>query len=97
MAFSSFSKHGTLFSGSISRSEEARDTIYVWMTNLRVPSSFFQEKMLPLPNDFSKLDNLLFNKPEPKQKMVEVKLLDNSNPLTTAVGKRSLTRHQITH
>ena len=29
--------------------------------------------MLPLPNDFSKLDNLLFNKPEPKQKMVEVK------------------------
>ena len=40
---------------------------------LCVPLLFFQEKMLPLPNDFSKLDNLLFNKPEPKQKMVEVK------------------------
>ena len=31
-----------------------------------------QVKTLPLPNDFSKLDNLLFNKPEPKAKIVEV-------------------------
>lgn len=77
MAFSSFSKHGTLLSGSFSRWQE--EAVPPYPAHLcechcvSVPSSFFQEKMLPLPNDFSKLDNLLFNKPEPKQKMVEVK------------------------
>lgn len=34
--------------------------------------NILQEKTLPLPNDFSKLDNILFNKPEPKAKVVEV-------------------------
>ena len=28
---------------------------------------------MSLPNDFSKLDNILFNKPEPQAKRVEVK------------------------
>lgn len=38
-----------------------------------------QVKTLPLPNDFSKLDNLLFNKPEPKAKVVEVNANNNKN------------------
>ena len=53
--------------------KKRQQTAHLCEWPLCVPCSFFQEKMLPLPNDFSKLDNLLFNKPEPKQKMVEVK------------------------
>ena len=37
----------------------------------------FQERRLPLPSDFSKLDNILFNKAEPKVKMVEVKTAES--------------------
>ena len=44
---------------------------------------YFQEKTLPLPNDFSKLDNILFNKPEPQAKRVEVKTENSLRPQTT--------------
>ena len=36
------------------------------------PTGDFQERTLPLPSDFSKLDNILFNKPQPQAQMVEV-------------------------
>ena len=36
------------------------------------PTGDFQERTLPLPSDFSKLDNILFNKPQPQAQLVEV-------------------------
>lgn len=50
-----------------------QSTTTAWFLYVVVnPTGDFQERTLPLPSDFSKLDNILFNKPQPQAQMVEV-------------------------